>query len=142
SQNKPVKKVKLSAFQLQSSELIKAAGNSLSTAGYHGTNEHWYAVRVPSTVLTGLVANHVYPDPYQGLNNMYIPDASDKFNKEYNLDKYSHMPGKANPWSKPYWYRTTFSVPAADKGRTFQLIFKGINYRAEVWLNGKLVADS
>src|SRR5206468_2499865 len=43
---------------------------------------------------------------------------------------------------KPYWYRTTFSVPAADKGRTFQLIFKGINYRAEVWLNGKLVADS
>ncbi len=35
-----------------------------------------------------------------------------------------------------------FSVPASDKGRHFQLIFKGINYRAEVWLNGKMIADS
>ena len=36
----------------------------------------------------------------------------------------------------------TFNVPSTDKGKFFQLIFKGINYRAEVWLNGKQVADS
>ena len=30
---------------------------------------------------------------------------------------------------KPYWYRTSFDVPAADKDKIFQLIFKGINYR-------------
>ncbi len=142
AQAQSVKRVKLTDFQLQSSEIVTAKGSTLSSASYVKAGERWYAVKVPSTVLTGLVANHVYPDPYQGLNNMLIPDASPQFSKEYDLDKYSHLPGKVNPWRKPYWYRTTFNVPAGDKGRTFQLLFKGINYRAEVWLNGKLVADS
>ncbi len=52
---------------------------------------------VPSTVLTGLVANRVYPDPYSGMNNMLIPDASDAFNKQYNLEQYSHLPNDPNP---------------------------------------------
>ena len=30
----------------------------------------------------------------------------------------------------------------SDKGRHFQLIFKGINYRAAVWVNGQQIADS
>ena len=93
-------------------------------------------------MLTGLVANKIYPDPYIGMNNMLIPDASDEFNKEYNLEQYSYIPNVGNPWKKPYWYRTTFPVPAGDKGRHFQLIFKGINYRAAVWVNGRQVADS
>jgi beta-galactosidase/beta-glucuronidase len=136
-----VKQVQLSQFQLQSSSLIRNGGKELSAAGYKSTTK-WYAVRVPSTVLTGLVANKVYPSPYQALNNMRIPDASDEFNKQYNLGRFSHIPGHPNPWKKPYWYRTTFTVAAADKGKLFQLIFKGINYRAEVWLNGKRIADS
>jgi exo-1,4-beta-D-glucosaminidase len=89
-----------------------------------------------------LVANKIYPDPYLGINNMYIPDASDEFNKKYNLEQYSHLPNDPNPWKKPYWYRTTFNVPASDVGNHFQLIFKGINYRAAVWVNGKQFADS
>lgn len=136
-----VKQVKLTDFQLQSSALVNADGSELSTAHYH-SGIYWFPVKVPSTVLKGLVDNHIYPDPYQGLNNMLIPDASDQFNKEYNLEQYSHLPGEPNPWKKPYWYRTTFKVPAADRGRTFQLIFKGINYRAAVWVNGKQIADS
>jgi len=141
AQSGGVKQVQLSSFQLQSSALIKTGGKDLSVAGYTPTTK-WYAVRVPSTVLTGLVANKVYPSPYQALNNMRIPDASDEFNKQYDLEKFSHLKGNPNPWKKPYWYRTTFTVPAADKGKVFQLIFKGINYRAEVWLNGKRIADS
>ena len=136
-----VKQVKLTDFDLQSSALVKEDGSELSGAGYH-SGIYWFPVKVPSTVLTGLVANHIYPDPYQGLNNMLIPDASDQFNKEYNLEQYSYLPNNPNPWKKPYWYRTTFKVPASDKGRRFQLIFKGINYRASVWVNGKQVADS
>ncbi len=103
---------------------------------------YWFPVKVPSTVLTGLVANGIYPDPYNGMNNMLIPDASDEFNKKYKLEQFSHLPNDPNPWKKPYWYRTTFKVPASDKGKCFQLIFKGINYRAGVWVNGRQVADS
>src|ERR1700753_4354762 len=119
-----VKQVKLTNFDLQSSAQLTATGEELSTPAYHSP-VYWFPVKVPSTVLTGLVANHIYPDPYQGLNNMLIPDASDQFNKEYNLEQYSHLPGEPNPWKKPYWYRTKFTVPQADRGRKFQLIFKG-----------------
>lgn len=141
AQNGKIKQVKLTDFELQSSEIVTNTGAGLSVSSYHADGK-WYPVKVPSTVLTGLVANGVYPSPYQGLNNMIIPDASDDFNKQYNLSQFSFLPNKANPWKKPYWYRTTFKVSAADKGRNFQLIFKGINYRAAVWLNGHQIADS
>jgi len=141
AQNGPVKQVKLVNFDLQSSALIDNSGEELSTLQYH-SKAYWFPVKVPSTVLTGLVANHIYPDPYLGLNNMLIPDASDQFNKDYKLEQYSFLPNDPNPWKKPYWYRTKFTVPEGDKGRVFQLIFKGINYRATVWLNGKQIADS
>ena len=135
------KQVKLTHFELQSSAVVNPTGEQLSTAGYR-SNVHWFPVIVPSTVLTGLVANRVYPDPYSGMNNMLIPDASDAFNKQYHLEQYSHLPNHPNPWKNPYWYRTSFKVPETDKGRHFDLLFKGINYRAAVWLNGKPIADS
>ena len=141
SQNGTVRQVKLTRFELQSSVLITSSGAEISSPEYK-SKVYWFPVRVPSTVLTGLVANKVYPDPYSGLNNMLIPDASDEFNKKYNLEQFSHLPNNANPWNKPYWYRTSFKVSKADNGRHFQLIFKGINYRAAVWVNGTQVADS
>jgi beta-galactosidase/beta-glucuronidase len=140
-QAQPVRQVRLAHFTLQSSAIVTAGGDSLSSVHYAAKN-YWFPVTVPCTVLTGLVANKVYPDPYIGMNNMLIPDANDSFNKTWHLEQYSHMPNEPNPWKKPYWYRTTFTVPAADKGKHFQLIFKGINYRAEVWLNGRMLADS
>jgi Exo-beta-D-glucosaminidase Ig-fold domain/Glycosyl hydrolases family 2/Glycosyl hydrolases family 2, TIM barrel domain/Beta-galactosidase jelly roll domain len=139
SQN--VKQIQLHNFDLQSSAVITEDGATISTTNYQSKN-YWFPVKVPCTVLTGLVANKVYPDPYTGMNNMLIPDASDSFNHQYHLEQYSHLPNEPNPWKKPYWYRTTFNIPTGDKGKFFQLIFKGINYRADVWLNGKQVADS
>jgi len=141
SQQGNISQVKLTDFDLQSSVLIKASGSEISTTQYK-SDVYWFPVKVPCTVLSGLVANGVYPDPYQGMNNMLIPDASDEFNKQYGLEKFSHLPNNPNPWKDPYWYRTTFKVPATDNGRNFQLIFKGINYRAAVWVNGTQVTDS
>lgn len=141
SQTGSVKQVRLTNFELQSSVLISSSGEEISTKEYK-SKVYWFPVKVPSTVLTGLVANKIYPDPYSGLNNMLIPDASDELNKKYNLEPYSHLPNNPNPWKKPYWYRTVFKVPATDNGRHFQLIFKGINYRAAVWVNGKQITDS
>jgi hypothetical protein len=141
SQAGTIKQEKLSDFELQSSVLVTASGSEISSPDFK-SKVYWFPVKVPSTVLTGLVANKIYPDPYSGLNNMLIPDASDEFNKKYNLEQFSHLPNNPNPWKKPYWYRTSFNVPVADRNRCFQLIFKGLNYRAEVWLNGKQIADS
>jgi len=136
-----VTQFQLKHFDLQSSTQVPDDGRFLSSPDYH-PNIAWYKAEVPSTVLTALVKNHIYPDPYVGLNNMLIPDASDSFNTKYDLEKYSYLPNVKNPWKDPYWYRTGFDVPVTDKGKIIQLIFDGINYRAEVWLNGHLIADS
>ncbi len=141
AQTNPVKLVKLDRFLLQSSAVISESGKELSSADYIPSC-YWFPVKVPSTVLSGLVQNNIYADPYSGMNNMLIPDASDSFNHQYHLDQFSYLPNEPNPWKKPYWYRSFFSIPAADAGKRFQLIFKGINYRAEVWVNGKRIADS
>ena len=77
-QDGAIKLVKLSKFYLQSSHVIPQSGEELSSGKYKN-DVYWLPVNVPSTVLTGLVANKVYPDPCLGLNNMLIPDASDEF---------------------------------------------------------------
>ena len=75
---------------------------------------------VPGTVLTTLVANKVYPEPLYGENNR--PD---------------RIPEGLNKTS--YWYRTTVIIPAEYKGRHIWLNFDGINYTAEIWVNGTQV---
>jgi exo-1,4-beta-D-glucosaminidase len=47
-----------------------------------------------------------------------------------------------SPYRVPWWFRTEFQAPAEHKGKTLWLRFDGINYRANVWLNGKRIADS
>ncbi|HKJ32794.1 MAG TPA: beta galactosidase jelly roll domain-containing protein [Balneolales bacterium] len=133
--------IQLKNFQLQSSDIIHANGQQLSSANYQSKND-WFSVKVPSTVLAGLVANKIYPSPYFGMNNMRIPDASDAFDSTYHLFKYSYLPNNRNPWKDPYWYRTSFKLPKSYAGKHVWLTFKGINYRAAVWLNGKQIADS
>lgn len=91
-----VKEIQLRDFNLQSSSVISQPGEMLSGASYK-TTDYWFPVKVPSTVLTGLVANNVYPDPYIGMNNMLIPDASDSFNHHYHLEQYSYLPNEPNP---------------------------------------------
>ena len=57
-------------WRIQSSAKVPQAGLAISTAGFAA--DEWYAVTVPTTVLAGLVANGVYPDPYVG-DNLKIP---------------------------------------------------------------------
>ena len=127
-------------FLLQSSILAEFDGETVSSGAF--SPRDWLPVQVPSTVLRALVANNVYPDPYVGMNNMRIPDASDEFNRRFDLARFSHLPGQANPWSKPWWYRAEFQLPQLPRGTRVWLNFEGINYRADVWLNGQQIAGS
>jgi exo-1,4-beta-D-glucosaminidase len=125
---------------IQSSVLVPENGSRISSRDYKP--KQWLETHVPTTVLNALVNNGIYPDPRVGMNLFKIPDSSDEFNKKNDLEKYSYLPGKRNPWRDPYWYRTEFSLTDFTKGQRLWLEFKGINYRADVWLNGKQVADS
>jgi len=124
---------------LRSSALVKEDGATLSTRPFRP--EQWLAVSVPTTVLSALVKNGVYPDPRVGLNAYQIPDSSDEFNRQYDLARFSYLPDQRNPWRDPYWYRTEFRLSSLLPGRRLWLHFDAINYRAAVWLNGTRIAD-
>lgn len=86
----------------------------------------WYPATVPTTVLNALVKDSVYPDPRIGMNNFLIPDVSE--------------PG--SPWKDPWWFRTDFKLPKVSKQERVWLNLDGINYRADIWLNGKQIASA
>jgi hypothetical protein len=80
----------------------------------------WMPAVVPGTALGTLVANGVYPDPYFGLNNLFIPDTLCR---------------------QAYVYRLDFPTPELN-GCGATLIFNGVNYAAEYWLNGQKLGTS
>ena len=128
-----------SGWKVKSSVEVGMNGAQLSRNGVNTKN--WAATSLPATVLTALVRNGIYPNPYTALNNMRIPDSNDEYNKDYNLLKYSHIKGK-NPWKNAYWFRNEFVVPKTFSGKNLWLTFSEINYKAQIWLNGKLIADT
>jgi beta-mannosidase len=104
-----------SGWQLQDVAKVPDPGEVISTAAY--TPANWFKATVPGTVLTSLVNDGVYPEPLYGENNRtnIIPDS---------LCRAS------------YWYRKQVNVPLNFTGRQVWLNFDGINYIAEVWING------
>jgi exo-1,4-beta-D-glucosaminidase len=104
---------------IQSCKNAPEAGSLISTTKYFPVN--WHRAVVPSTVMGTLVNDGVYKDIFNGDNFKNIP---------------------AKEFEKPWWYRTEFNLPGTANGKTIKLKFEGIIYRADIWLNGKLVADS
>ena len=121
---------------LQSSCKVSDRGEAISSVQYKP--EHWYAITVPSTVLAAQVAAGKFKDPYYGENLRTIAGTSYPIGSNFAE---LTMP-KDSPYACSWWYRTTFRLPAASAGRTVWLHFDGINYRANIWLNGKKLADS
>lgn len=123
-------------WRLQSACKISAGGEAISSAGF--STSGWIATKVPSTVLAAQVAAGIFPDPYFGDNLRKIPGTSYPVGMNYeNLP----MPADS-PYHCGWWYRDVFDVPAAAGKRRYWLHFGGINYRADIWVNGHKVADS
>ena len=99
---------------------VKMDGNRLSAAPLDKTG--WFPARVPGTVLTTLLENHMYPAPEFGLNNNLIPDIHEVGNDFYT-----------------YWFTRQFTINNLPEGRNVWLNFRGINYKAEIFLNGKRI---
>jgi len=105
-------------WQMQDVAKAPQSGAVVSSARFEATG--WYRATVPGTVLTTLVNDGVYPEPLYGdnLRPQKIPES---------LARTS------------YWYRSTVLVPARYRGRHVWLNFDGINYAADVWVNGTQV---
>ena len=140
AQNFENKKQQLRNWKIRSTTQVKAKASEVSSLSFN--DEEWVNAQVPTTVLRALVKAKIYPNPHFDLNNMKIPDASDEFNKKNDLSKYSHLKGIENPFKDPYWFRTKFSISKENKGKRVWLNFDGINYRADVFVNGQQITNA
>src|SRR5271165_2327204 len=107
-------------WRLQEAARVPVPAEILSQPSF--SPDGWHTATVPGTVLTSLVNDGVYPEPLYGENNRpdRIPDS---------LCRTS------------YWYRTEVAVPEAYAQRQVWLNFDGINYAAEVWVNGRRAGE-
>lgn len=121
-------------WKIQSVEQLREGGQEISTSSYQPNG--WYEATVPATVLATLVEDKAYKEIYTDYDQDEIPKNKDIF-FDQNLSKIP--PYKFNV---PWWYRTAFTLPEKSPGQTFRLRFDGINYRADVWLNGHKIASA
>ncbi len=104
-------------WEMAEATTVTAPPEKIASPGFD--TRDWYDATVPGTALTTLVQQGVYPEPTHGLNNRLIPDMA----------------------TKSWWYRVEFPTNADWDKRNVELLFKGINYHAEVWLNGRSLGD-
>lgn len=101
-------------WRLESSSHIKYEGEELSSQSK--CSNDWLRLNVPSTVLAALVKNKIYENLYVGENLKTVP-------KEI--------------FTVPWWYVKTFELSKEQAALFGELVFEGINYKANIWLNGK-----
>src|SRR5580704_6100035 len=121
---------------VQSSAKVSAAAEAVSAVGFDASS--WYKTSAPNTVFAVLVENGVYKDPYFGMNLRSVPGVSYAVGSQFANQE---MP-ENSPFAVPWWYRKEFEVPAQFSGKTVWMAFRGINYRADIWINGRKVAGS
>ena len=123
-------------WMMQSSCKVDQSGEMLSKAGFQP--RQWYPVSVPSTVVSPLVKQKVLPDPMFGMNLRQFPGVGYPIGANF-----SNLPMPPDsPYLVSWWYRKAFTLSAAYRSKTVWLNFRGINYRANIWLNGKQIAKS
>ncbi|UCH64083.1 MAG: beta galactosidase jelly roll domain-containing protein [Fidelibacterota bacterium] len=100
-------------------EQIPQDGTEISNPDFEA--DDWYATIVPTTVLDAQVKNGLY-------ENIYYSD---------NLERIA-----TEQYKKSWWFRKTFKIENRQSSQIANLKFDGINYRANVWLNGQQIASS
>lgn len=104
---------------IQSSEKLCVGGNKISTTKFEDND--WYPAKVPSTVMGTLNEDKIYRDVFTGENLKNV---------------------SAKQFEKSWWYRTEFIIPKSVDDKTVKIKFEGINYRADIWLNGEKIAEA
>jgi exo-1,4-beta-D-glucosaminidase len=137
-------------WQLQSACVLE--GSTIGPAGLKNNNSPgfdgeivssplyrpigWMAATVPTTVAAAQVAAGIVKDPFFGMNLRKLPGMDYPLGEGFsNLAMLDTSPYKCG-----WWYRTQFRLPASFAGHTIALHLEGVNYRADVWLNGKQIA--
>ena len=97
----------------------------------------WISTSVPNTIVAAQVAAGLIKDPFYGMSLRKLPGMDYPLGSMFsNLAMLDTSPYKCG-----WWYRTQFRLPAGFANHAVSLHLEGVNYRADVWLNGKQVAS-
>ncbi len=123
-------------WSVQTSAKVQEPGEVIATTKFSPAG--WIETAVPSTVVAAEVNAKKLPNPDFGMNLRKFPGV------EYPIGgNFANIAMPADsPYAVSWWYRKQFVAPANYKGKTVWLKFDGINYRANIWLNGKQIANS
>jgi exo-1,4-beta-D-glucosaminidase len=115
---------------------VHVSGDVLSSSGYQARG--WTPIHVPTTVVAALVKANIFPDPTVAMNLRKLPGV------DYPIGaNFATLPMPASsPFAGSWWYRKQFDIPVTTRGRHVELHFDGINYRANIWLNGQRIAGT
>jgi hypothetical protein len=100
-------------WKLQNTLFVHDSGETISQAAYDA--DAWLTAKVPGTVLTSYLLLGAVPDPDFGDQQKLI---SESF------------------FQNDFWYRKEILAPALGAHRHFSLDFQGINWKADIYLNG------
>lgn len=103
-------------WRLQRASEISACGEEIASAAFDDAG--WIAATVPGTVLASYINIGAVPHP----------------NYADNIDQISESFFRSN-----FWYRDEFEVGNALEGKQQWIHFDGINWKANVFLNGQLL---
>src|SRR5665647_600834 len=101
------------AWKLQRASLVKDDGAAISKSNFK--DDKWLIATVPATTLVSYINDGALADPNYGDNQFLVSDSY---------------------FYSDFWYRDVFTTPASYKGKQMYLNFDGINWEAEVYLNG------
>ncbi|MDF2382010.1 discoidin domain-containing protein [Nostoc ellipsosporum NOK] len=105
-------------WKLQRKTLVKANPPTISGNNYDDSN--WIPATVPGTVLRSYLDIGAIPDPVYADQQLMI---SESF------------------FTADFWYRNSFRVPTRYKGQRIWLNFDGINWKADIYLNGRQLGN-
>ena len=103
-------------WKIQRTSEVISTGENISQPSFK--NDDWVVATVPGTALVSYWNVGALPDPNFGDNQLMI---SESF---FNSD---------------FWYRNEIDVPSSFKGQRMFLNFDGINWKADIFVNGKKI---
>ncbi|HEY1790254.1 MAG TPA: discoidin domain-containing protein [Verrucomicrobiae bacterium] len=104
-------------WKLCNTMFVQATPEQMGQANYD--DSRWLPAEVPGTVLGSYLAIGAIPDPWYGDQ---MSEISEDFFTRHD-----------------FWYRDNFLAPASDAGKRVWLNFSGINWKADIYLNGTQV---
>jgi len=123
-------------WKLISSNKINVDGDKITSINYD--DNKWMSAVVPGSVVSSLVKNNIFADPYYNRNIIELPGYKVGKNSLFS----NHYMPDDSPFRDSWWYRKRFSLDSYLINKNIKIKFLGLNYKANIWLNRKRIATT